>query len=470
MTTITYSIDESPGTRTLPWYGLQHVLTMLGATVAVPSIVAGAYGLDSVQSALLISNVLLAMGIATFVQVYFGSRLPIVQGSSFAFLPALLYVATIYSGSEGLAYASGAIFVGGILQFALGFTKVAGALQRILTPVVVGPTIMVIGLSLFSVGGGQASSNWLISSATIIMILLFSFGFGKSMFSRPKTWLATFPVILAVGIMWSVCLIASVTGLIHAGQAGHVDLSQVFASAPLKLTAYVFPWGIPKFDASFLLIFAIAYLVSTVESIGDYNAINEISRPEGIDSVLDDKTVNRGVMAEGFGCFIASLLGSNPTTSYSENIGVIGITGVASRKVIIVASAILFIAGLLPVVGAVLATIPEPIMGGLYCVLFGMITGVGLRYAAKANLTSMRNVSIMGFAIFIGFAIPSVFASPAAAEAVVSSLGQGVANALLGIVTSNMAMTALSALLLDQILGHGIDSSGESRELDNATH
>ena len=452
MKALRYQIDEHPKLSVLPLFGLQHVLTMLGATVAVPSIIAGAYGLNSAQTALLISNVLIAMGLATLIQTRFGTRLPIIQGSSFAFLPALLYVSSIHSGAEGLAYASGAIIVGAILQSFLGISKVAGLIQRVLTPVVIGPTILVIGLSLFSVGGNQASSNWPLALTTIALIMVFSFGlsFRSRDSVHVRSWTSVFPVVLAIGVLWVGCAAGSLFGLIQESSAAFVNLTNVASSNPIKLSNYIFPWGMPQFDLSFLLIFIIAYLVSTVESIGDYNAVNDIARRDPEE--LAPETVNKGIMAEGFGCFFAGLMGANPTTSYGENIGVIGITGVASRVVVMVAAGLLLVAGLLPVVGALLASIPTPVMGGLYCVLFGMIAGIGLRYAVKADLSSMRNVSIMGFSIFFGFAIPSVFASAELKAATIELMGSGFGDVFLGVVTSNMDITAFSALFWDLLL------------------
>lgn len=444
-----FSIEETPPGHSLPFLSLQHILTMVGATIAVPSILAGAFGLNSVQSALLISNVLIAMGIATLIQTKLGTRLPIIQGSSFAFLPALLYVSTLYPGSEGLAYASGAIIVGALLQAILGFSGAAGTLQKILTPVVVGPTIMVIGLSLFSEGGRQAATDWPIAITTIFLIIVFSFGIFA--ITREKLgWISTFPVVLAIALVWAYCAIASLAGWLDAGAAGFIDFQAIGDAPILKTSGYILPWGTPKFDFAFLLVFIVAYLVSTVESIGDYNALNEIAHDTPTN--LDPKTVNRGVMAEGFGSFIAGLMGTNPTTSYSENIGVVGITEVASRSVVVLAAVFLIVAGLIPAIGTVLASIPTPIMGGLYCVLFGMIAGIGLRYAAKADLRSMRNISVMGFALFFGFAVPTAFASEEARQLILEMFGQGPADVVLGIVTSNMAITALSAIIADNIV------------------
>jgi len=151
-------------------------------------------------------------------------------------------------------------------------------------------------------------------------------------------------------------------------------------------------------------------------------------------------------------CSLASILGSTPTTSYSENIGVIGITRVASRKVVVGSGIILIIAGAIPLFGNILASIPNPIMGGLYVILFGMIMGIGLRYSARADLTSMRNVSIIGFSLFFGLALSTALSSPDVEKEISTMLTSGVKDIIFGIGKSSMAVTAISAFILDKVL------------------
>lgn len=449
-----YNVEEKPGLSRIPWLSLQHVLAMLGATIAVPTIVAGGFGLNSEQTSLFISNVLLCMGIATLLQTLLGSRLPIIQGSSFAFLPALLYLGSQVPGTLGLQYAAGAIIIGGVLQASLGLSRVAGLLQGILTPVVIGPTIVVIGLSLFKVGAQQASTNWLVSLATIALVFAFSFSIGsRKVPGRALKGLENirlYPIALTILIVWGACLVLSLLDFIPATNPAYVDLSTMMYSGLYRTQQLIFPWGAPKFDLAFFVIFVVAYLVSVVESIGDYNAVSGIINDSA--SSLSSDVINKGVTAEGAGCIIAGALGGAPTTSYSENIGLIGITGVASRIVVVGAGALLVIAGLLPVVGGVLGSIPIPLMGGLYCVLFGIITGVGLRYVALADLGSMRNVSIMGFSIFFGFAVPEAFTDVVLEVRMQEMIGRSLTDTVMGIAKSSMAVTAIVSLLLDRLL------------------
>lgn len=436
-----FAVNENPPFPSLPILGLQHTLTMLGGTIAVPTIIAQSFGLDVIQTAEFISNVLIAMGLATLLQVLIGSRLPIVQGSSFAFVPAILYVSTLHPGIEGLAYVSGSVILCAFLQIILGLSGAVDFLKKIFTPVVVGPTIMIIGISLFSVGGAQASSNWLISIPTIAIILVCSFGFLKNPSFLGK-YLAMFPVILAIALMWIICFFLSQNGFFLNTNSGYVSLDVFDDAAIIKTSSYIMPWGIPKIDLLLIPIFVVSYIVSTIESIGDYNAVNDITHRNP--KKLTSRRIGKGIFSEGLGCVIAGILGSNPTTSYSENIGVIGATGVASRRVIIAAALFLILMGVFPIFTLLLATIPSPIMGGVYCVLFGIIIGIGIKYSAKSDLSSMRNVTIIGMSLFVGLAVPSAFQD--------TDLLKTLNEIIVGLVTSNMAMTALCALALDMTL------------------
>ena len=447
-----YGLNDTPILKKAIPLSLQHILTMLGATVAVPTIVASFFGLNGNDTAIFISNVLLAMGIATIIQVLLGTKLPIIQGSSFAFLPPIIYTSSIYPGVEGLQYMTGALLVGGLIQAFLGFSGLAGKLQKHLTPVVIGPTIMAIGLSLYSVAGDKISTNWTVAFITIVLIFIFSFGIKNT---KQTNWLISslslYPIVFTIVVMWSICFALSLLGVVSEASSIYIGFPN-WNDISLFKTEWILTWGMPKLNMSILFVFIISYLISTVESIGDYNAINDIvSEKKGNNSVNENIT-NRGVISEGLSCSLASILGSTPTTSYSENIGVIGITRVASRKVVVGSGIILMIAGAIPLFGNILASIPNPIMGGLYVILFGIIMGIGLRYAARADLTSMRNVSIIGFSLFFGLALSTALSSPDVEKEISSILTAGVRDIVFGIGKSSMAVTAISAFILDKVL------------------
>jgi len=215
MSKMKYGLNDTPSLKIAIPLSLQHILTMLGATVAVPTIVASFFGLNGHDTAIFISNVLLAMGIATIMQVLLGTKLPIIQGSSFAFLPPIIYTSSVYPGVEGLQYMTGALLVGGLIQAFFGLSGLAGKLQKYLTPVVIGPTIMAIGLSLYSVAGDKISTNWTVAFITTVLIFIFSFGIKNI---KQTNWLMSslslYPIVLTIVIMWSICFALSLFGVV----------------------------------------------------------------------------------------------------------------------------------------------------------------------------------------------------------------------------------------------------------------
>ena len=450
-----YRVDEVP--RPFPralGLGLQHVLTMFGATIAVPLLLGPAMGMDAAETALLISSVMICSGLATFVQVRFGTRLPIIQGVSFSFLgPFFAIIAATSGGAETMRYIAGAILGGAAFEIVCGYSTFFGRLRRFLSPVVVGPVIALIGLALFQVGAPQAGQSWGLAALTIAGAFLFSL-----VLAPRSRFFALFPILLAVLIAYAVAVALTWTGVLVPGDAGRVDFSAVGAAPWVRSPgSLVFPWGLPKWNLGFLLAVLAGYLASMIESFGDYYAIARAAgEPEPTAA-----QVNRGIGAEGIGCALTGVFGGFASTSYTENIGLVAMTRVASRHVTYVAAALMVLMGLLAKFGAAVATIPSPIVGGLYCALFGLISAVGLSIAARADLTSQRNLMIIGFSIFMGLSVPAYFAGVPALgyEAVKLTWPalwglemQWLADMVQTLGSTGMAVAAVCGLVLDNLV------------------
>jgi len=445
-----YRVDEVPR----PWpralgLGLQHVLTMFGSTIAVPLLLGPAMGMDAAQVALLVSSVMICSGLATFVQVRFGTRLPIIQGVSFSFLgPFFAIIAATQGGAETMRYIAGAILGGAVFEIACGYSTLFGRLRRYLSPVVVGPVIALIGLALFQVGAPQAGQSWGLAALTIAGAFLFSL-----VLAPRSRFFALFPILLAVLIAYAVAVVLTWTGVLGPEAAGRVDFSAVGAAPWVRAPgSLVFPWGLPKFNLGFLLAILAGYLASMIESFGDYYAIARAAgEPEP-----SAAQVNRGIGAEGIGCALTGVFGGFASTSYTENIGLVAMTRVASRHVTYVAAGLMVLMGLVSKFGAVVATIPSPIVGGLYCALFGLISAVGLSIAARADLTSQRNLMIIGFSLFMGLSVPAYFAGvPALGYEPVKLVwpaAQWLADMVQTLGSTGMAVGAVCGLLLDNLV------------------
>ena len=272
---IIYGLESRPPVGQAIVLALQHVLTMFGATVSVPLLLGPMMGLSSADIGILISSVMLCSGIATFLQTTFGSRLPIIQGVSFSFLAAFIAIinygkdpAHLLAPAEMMQYIAGAIIVGSLIEIVIGFSGLFGYLRRALSPVVVGPVIMLIGLALFEHGAPKAGAHWPVSGLTILLVIVFSL-----VLSRRSRFFRIFPILSAIVVVCVVCWICSATGVFKAGHPSFVSLDAVRESGWVRSpTSLVFPWGGPRFQAGFIIAVLAGFLASMVESFGDYHA------------------------------------------------------------------------------------------------------------------------------------------------------------------------------------------------------
>ncbi|WP_254530096.1 uracil-xanthine permease family protein [Natrinema gelatinilyticum] len=414
---IEYGIDERPPVGESVVLGVQHYLTMVGANIAVPLILAGAMEMPPDVTARFVGTFFVVSGIATLAQTTFGNRYPIVQGAPFSMLaPALAIVGVVTAGGvagqpdwqAALLQLQGAIIVASLVEVVMGYFGLVGRLRRFLSPVVIAPTIALIGLSLF--GAPQitaANQSWPLLGLTLGLILLFS----QYLDVRHKAF-RLYPVILALVIAWVVTAALSVFGVIGVNHPGYVDLGAI-ADSRLLLPIYPLQWGTPQFTMAFVIGMFAGVLASIVESIGDYYAVANLSGS----GAPSEKRINHGIGMEGLMNVFSGIMGTGGSTSYSENIGAIGLTGVASRYVVQLGAAVMIVVGFVGYFGQVIATIPDPIVGGLFIAMFGQIVAVGISNLRHVDLDSSRNTFIIGFALFVGLAIPAYmgnFESPIA--------------------------------------------------------
>lgn len=460
---ILYGIDDTPPLWESIILGFQHYLTMFGSTVAIPLLLSGPLGLnplkskeDALKLGLLISTMFFVSGVTTLLQSTFGNRLPIVQGGTFSFLaPAMAICGMAALKTSGfevrMQHVQGAIIAGAFFEILIGYTGLVGRLLRFITPVTIAPTIALIGLSLFKFGAPIAGQHWGIGGLTLFLIIFFS-----QYLRRKHRMFELFPILLAILIAWGTAAVLtylgvfkgasmSSTGTLVAAHPAYVDTSKL-SVAPWFRIPYPFQWGMPQFGAAAIVGMLAGYIASMVESIGDYYACARLSGAP----IPDQQTINRGIGMEGVGCLIAGVFGTgNGTTSYSENIGAIGLTRVGSRRVVQIGATLMLVLGLFGKFGALFTTIPQPIVGGMYCAMFGMIAAVGLSNLQFVNLNSPRNLFILGFAFFMGLSLPEYFtAHPVQWGAnwrwltdIINTIGK-----------TGMAIGAFSAMLLDNTI------------------
>ncbi len=350
---------------------------------------------------------------------------------------------------------AGAIMIASVVEIVLGYTGIMGQVRKIISPIVIGPTIAMIGLALFSIGAPWMASNWIISLITLAALIIYS-----QVLSQNSRVFMLFPVLLAIATGWVCALVATVTGMISPDNAAYLKTDLINSAAWFSFKPMVpFKWGMPDWGSATLWagVFGMlaGYLASMIESIGDYYACARISEAP----VPTSRMISRGLGAEGLGCFIAGIMQTgNGTTPYSENIGSIGLTKVASRRVIICGAVVMLFIPIVGKFGAILATLPKPVVGSMFVGLFGMIASVGLSNLQIVNMNNSRNLFIIGLSFFAGLSVPYHFNPMLSANAVpiawgvsgsfISTLG----NILQAILTTGMAVTALTGIILDNLL------------------
>lgn len=445
---LVYGLDDKPPFPIMVLAGAQHVLTLFGATTLVPLIFGPAMGMDALQIAAFISCVYFGMGVATLIQTHpkLGSGLPIVQGSSFSFIPSVMTVVGAYKamGPEVvMQYIGGALILGGILLSVIGYSGIVGYIRKIITPVVIGPVIMAIGFSLAPVAiQFNAANYWPASLAVVILIFLFS------LVSKNK-YVNIFAILSAIIITYLVCLGLSSSGVFAEGHPAYISLTKV-AEAPWLRYNIFMPWGPPKFSLLAFGAMLAGFFAVMIESIGDYHSVSYAS---GIDDP-DEATISRGIGAEGFNCALSGIFGSVGTTSYTENIGLIGLTGVASRWVVRTGAVLLILMSFIGKLGALVATMPSPIIGGAYIALFGTIGALGVQVLMRADMGSQRNVLIVGFSFLMALGLPGwieknqeLFMNPAYSSAV-----QTVGGMIWAILKTPMAVAGICAATCDSLV------------------
>ncbi|CAG5924490.1 unnamed protein product, partial [Menidia menidia] len=441
-----YTIEDTP-----PWYlcvflGLQHYLTCFSGTIAVPFLLVEAMcvGFDQWATSQLIGTIFFCVGITTLLQTTLGCRLPLFQASAFAFLaPARAILSLdkwkcnstalpVLNGTELLntehiwhpriREIQGAIIVSSLIEVCIGALGLPGMLLKYIGPLTITPTVALIGLSGFQAAGERAGKHWGIAMLTIFLVLLFSqyarnVHFPLPVYKAKKGWTSyrlqvfkMFPIIMAILVSWLLCFIFTVTDVFPPeknkyGFYARTDARQgILAAAPWFKIPYPFQWGTPTVTAAGVIGMMSAVVASIIESIGDYYACARLScaPPPPIHAI------NRGIFVEGISCVLDGLFGTgNGSTSSSPNIGVLGITKVGSRRVIQYGAAMMLLLGLIGKFSALFASLPDPVLGALFCTLFGMITAVGLSNLQFVDLNSSRNLFVLGFSIFFGLMLPS---------------------------------------------------------------
>ncbi len=384
---LTYGVNDNPSTSEKILFGIQHIFAAFGGIIVVPLVISSALGFDAKTGTALISASILAAGIATIIQAKgvgpVGAKVACIMGTDFTFVsPAITVGSTL-----GLPGIIGATILGSIFEVVLSyFIK---PLIKLFPPIVTGTVVCLIGLTLiptsidWAAGGSGAADYGSLKNISIAMLVLIGTlllnRYGKGMISSASI------------------LIGMVVGYIVCIPLGLVDFTSVKEASWFSIPK-ILEYGV-TFDFKALITFIPAYFVAAIQTVGCLKAIGEVS-----DVKMTDKTISAGVLSDGIGSMIGGLVGTFPNTTFSQNVGLIPLTKVASRYVAVMAGVILVILGFLPKVSAIVNGIPQPVLGGVGIVMFGTVAAAGIKTLSKVKINE-RNLLIIATSIGLGLGV-----------------------------------------------------------------
>ena len=436
MTTKVHPVDELLPSPKLFTLGLQHVLVMYAGAVAVPLIVGRALKLDPADVAFLISADLFVCGLVTLIQSlgatqWFGIKLPVMMGVTFAAVGPMVAMANVQGGPEGARAIFGAIMAAGLISILIA--PVISRLLRFFPPVVTGTIILVIGVSLMRIGINwifgnpvgptapqlvdPAHADWLkavtegAASGAITGLPELPAGLGLAAKMNNLAYAPLGNVLVSAIVLVSILLIAKfgrgfvanisvllgiVVGVVIAIAMGAMHFDKVGSAAWFGLIT-PFHFGMPTFDPVMIITMTLVMIVVMIESTGMFLALGDMTGKP-----VSQPMLSAGLRTDGLGTLIGGLFNTFPYTSFSQNVGLVGVTGIKSRFVCVAGGIILIVLGLVPKMGALVESVPTMVLGGAGLVMFGMVAATGIRILAGVNFNTNRN-NLFIVAVSLGF-------------------------------------------------------------------
>lgn len=382
-----YGIDDKPKILTQILLGFQHIFAAFGGIIVVPIVISAALGFDVKTSTALISGSILMAGVATFIQSRgagpVGARVACIMGTDFTFVAPAIAVGSKY----GLPGIFGATILGAFVAIILSFF--VKPLMKLFPPIVTGTVVCLIGLTLLPVSidwaaGGVGSASY--GSLKNIGIALFIMTITLLLNNYGKGLVSSASVLIGMAVGYILCIPLGMINFSSVGEANWISLPKILG------------YGV-NFNLKVLLPFIPAYFVTIIGTVGCLKAIGEVSEVE-----LDEKRIGSGVLSDGVGSMLAGFFGTLPNTSFSQNIGLIPLTKVASRYVTMMAGLLLVILGLFPKFAALINIMPQPVLGGVGIVMFGTVAAAGIQTLSRVKLNN-RNLLIIATSIGLGLGV-----------------------------------------------------------------
>ncbi|MGO1384659.1 MAG: nucleobase:cation symporter-2 family protein [Arachnia sp.] len=481
-TTAVHPVDEVPAAPKLFALGLQHVLVMYAGAIAVPLIVGRALQLSPADVAFLISADLFACGIVTILQAFgatqwFGIRLPVMMGVTFAAVGPMVAIATANPGSEGARQLFGSVMAAGVI--AMLIAPLVSRMLHFFPPLVTGTIILVIGVTLMRVGinwifGNPAGptaptivdpdhASWLnavdeLSSAPGSTIPPIPPGLSAAPSVANPLYASLGDLAISVAVLIAIVVVARfgrgfvanisvligiVAGGIIATGAGKISFDSVVEA---KWFGWILPFhfGTPLFDPVMVVTMSLVMVVVLIESTGMFLALGDLTgRP------VTRKMLSAGLRTDGLGTLIGGVFNTFPYTSFSQNVGLVGVTGVRSRFVCVAGGVILIVLGLVPKMGALVEALPTAVLGGAGIAMFGMVAATGIRILSAVDFATNRN-SLLVVAISLGIGMIPLVAP---------EFSQWMPEVLHPLIESGILLATFSAVTLNAIFNGTSDDT-----------
>lgn len=489
-----YELRDTPGLVPIGLYGFQHYLSLLGSLILFPLVIVPAMGGDYEDSANVVSTVLFVSGVTTLLHTTFGSRLPLIQGPSYVFLaPALAIInSPEFQKLKGnnfkhiMKELQGAIIIGSTFQAFLGYSGIMSLFLRLINPVVVAPTVAAVGLAFYSYGFPLVGTCIEIGALQILLVIVFSLYLRKISVLGHRIFLI-YAVPLGLAITWAAAFLLTEIGAYsykgcnpdipasnvisehcrkHLSRMKNcrVDTSHALRSSPWFRFPYPFQWGAPVFHWKMALVMCVVSIIASVDSVGSYHASSLLvaSRPP------TPGVVSRAIGLEGLSGVLAGIWGTGSgSTTLTENVHTIAVTKMGSRRAVELGACLLIVLSLVGKVGGFVASIPQVMVAALLCVMWAMLTALGLSNLRYSEAGSSRNIIIVGLSLFFSLSIPAYFQQYGITSKsnlsvpsyfgpyVVASHGpfriknDGVNYVLNTLLSSNMVIAFLLAVILD---------------------
>lgn len=386
-----FSLDGKPSlSKSLP-ISLQHVLAMIIGNIAPAIIIAQSIGMNEKQVTQMVQYSMICAGMATILQIYgiwkFGARLPIVMGTNFAFVPVIITINSNY----GFSSVFGACIIGSI--FLIFFGLFIEKIIKYFPPIVTGTTVLSMGISLYPVaisymagvtGTNDYGSlkNWSIALITLFVVLIID--------HFAKGYLKILSILFGIIIGYVLSFFAGLVNFSAVSSANYISLPQIF------------PFGI-EFHSGAIITMIVMYIVTSIQVIGDVSSLTV----GGMNREATKDEVSGSLMSKGLSGLFTAILGGLPSSSFAQNIGIISITKVVSKKVVALAGLIILALGFFPKFSSVMTTIPYPVLGGATLSVFSIITVNGIKLISREKMTN-RNAGILGIALAFGLGITTV--------------------------------------------------------------